>query len=153
MWDGGRLPTEAEWEFAARGRVVVAESLTTGRPFPWGDEVAMACARAHTSGCRGEDGALTRRGGSFSPAGGVYDLAGNVEEWVADRFEDYTNAECWGRFGPTNPLCVPRLVSGSTNIAVRGGSWIGTDVRSASRSPGGSSARQGYTGFRCARSR
>ncbi|MFO0604581.1 MAG: SUMF1/EgtB/PvdO family nonheme iron enzyme [Polyangiales bacterium] len=152
VWDGGRLPTEAEWEFAARGRPVPSEGLTAGRGWPWGNEAPTGCARAHVGGCAGEDGALTRRVGRFAASGGIYDLAGNVDELMADRYELYTNTACWGRFGVSNPLCPP-LSATDLRRTVRSGSWISTEVRSATRRLQGSNELLGYVGFRCARSR
>jgi len=152
VWDGGRLPTEAEWEFAARGRPVPGEGLAMGRGWPWGNEAPIGCARAHISGCAGEDGALTRRGGRFAASGGVYDLSGNVEELTADRYLPYSDARCWGRFGVNNTLCVP-VAPGTSDRATRGGSWSTSEVRAASRRGQGYFAPYGFVGFRCARSR
>jgi formylglycine-generating enzyme len=170
-WDGGRLPTDAEWEFAARGREV--GGLSAGRIYPWGDEDPLPrCDRArwNQDACAGEDGARTRRIGSFSPTpdlpgARLWDLAGNVYEWTADNFVDYSDSDhvgCWGALpaGRSNPVCnvAPR---GARTL--RGGSWFFTSVlvlRSASRfgvNEGGVTTGVGLplygAGVRCARTR
>lgn len=119
VWDGGRLPTEAEWEFAARGRAVAG--LLPGRTWPWGEATpAPTCDRQHWNDCPGEDGVMTRRVGSFAPNGGIYDLGGNVAEWLADWFLPYTDVACWGDLDRTDPVCGD---SRTDTRAVRGGSW------------------------------
>lgn len=153
VWDGGRLPTEAEWEFVARGRAVPSEGLVPSREFPWGDEEAPRCVRAHSTGCAGEDGSFSRPVGRYGASGGVYDLAGNMAEWVADSFATYGDTTCWGRAGLSNPLC-QISVGGSYVVPVRGGSWGATDMRAASRlMPTEAGSRFGTTGFRCVRTR
>ncbi len=148
VWDGGRLPTEAEWEFAARG--VMTPTLASGRAYPWGNVspgIRGACERAQFTDCAGTDGRRTRRVGSFAGVIGVFDLAGNVAEWTADSLRAYSSC----RRSDTDPLCSDPP---SEDRVVRGGSWSFNDaifLRGASRLPATATDRSRDYGFRCAR--
>jgi Tol biopolymer transport system component len=139
-WAGGRLPTEAEWEYAARG--------TEGAIFPWGDEFECAGGNFWDAGTGCDDSYPEPAPVGSFPKGaswcGALDMAGNVWEWVADAYGPYS-AEA--QVSPTGPA------SGSERI-LRGGSWgyLPAFSRTAYRYPVPPTADYLAVGFRCAAS-
>ena len=135
-WAGLRLPTEAEWERAARGG--------TGTTYWWGDVASHE--RANYTGTAGRD-----RWDDVSPAGsfppnpyGLYDTAGNVWEWVQDRY----GADYYAK----SPARNPKGPDHGDSRVLRGGSWDSPSdfLRSAQRDWDSPSHSSNLLGFRCA---
>jgi len=122
-WAGERLPTEAEWEYSARGGLA-------GKRYAWGDELPPPKDSGNFADETSKkvfpswtvindynDGyAYTATVGSYKPNGyGLYDMAGNVWEWCADWYE--------GKYYANSPKQNPKGPSSGKYRVLRGGSW------------------------------
>ena len=161
-WIGGRLPTEAEWEFAARGGL-------EGKDFVWGDSAHDQSAKANTfqghfpySNAKDDHFAGTSPAASFFRNGyGLYGMSGNVWEWTADWYRpDYYEALARSApvaDNPTGPTSsFDPAEPGVQKHVQKGGSFLCTDqfcsrYRPGMRGKGETSSASNNVGFRCVR--